>query len=129
MSDSPNPLERKSPMSTTVSKNASINDGIAALDDHRRRLGIASLHGKIKACAALLDYANKVCGESAKSYEDPEETEAHLYSCIEGVYTSLAEVFEHVQVGLVLCQKIVGDNNVNPLEKFTAAMKEENKIV
>lgn len=115
-------------MSTTVSKNASINDGIAALDDHRRRLGIASLHGKIKACATLIDYANKVCAESAQSYEDPEETEAHLYSCIEGVYTSLAEVLEHAQVGLVLCQKIVGDNNVNPLEKFSTAMKTENGI-
>jgi hypothetical protein len=86
------------------------------------------LHGKIKACATLIEYANKVCAESAKSYEDPAATEAHLYSCIEGVFTSLSEIVDHAQVGLVLCQKIVGDNSVGPLDKFTTAMKNENGI-
>lgn len=115
-------------MSINVSKHASLNSDIVPLDDHRRRLGIASLHGKIKACLTLLDYANKVCTETAKSYEDPAQSEAHLYSCIEGVFTALSEVSEHSSVGLVLCQKIVGDNTVNPLEKFANVMKSENGV-
>ena len=115
-------------MSISISSNNDVNNQLPVLDDQRRRLGIASLHGKIKASLTLLAYANKICDESIVSYEDPAKTEAHLVSCMEGIFTALSEVADHSKVGSVLCQKIVGDNAVPPLTIFANAMKTENGI-
>lgn len=112
-----------------ISVNENTNKEIHSLDDNRRRLGIASLHGKIKASMHLLFYADKICSETAASYEDPAKTDAHLYSCIEGIYTALLEIKEHTDVSLVLCSKIVGDKSVPPLDNFTNTMKKENEVL
>jgi len=115
-------------MSVTISANTELNKQFPDLDDCRRRLGLSSLHGKIKSSLLLLNYANKVCDEAILSYEDANKSEAHLASCIEGVFTALAEVVDNSKTGLVLCQKVIGDKSVPPLERFTAAMKSENGI-
>lgn len=115
-------------MPISISSNSDVNSQLPELDDQRRRLGIASLHGKIKASITLLSYANKVCDESIVSYEDPAKTEAHLVSCMEGIFTALSEVIDNSKMGTVLCQKIIGDKTVPPLERFTSAMKTENGI-
>lgn len=115
-------------MSLSISSNNNINSQLPDLDDQRRRLGIASLHGKIKASITLLSYANKVCDEAIVSYEDIEKTETHLVSCIEGIFTALSETIDNSKQGIILCQKIIGDKSVAPLERFTNAMKMENGI-
>lgn len=112
-----------------ISNNPNTDNEIQILDDQRRRLGIASLHGKIKACMHLLQYADKICSETSSSYDDPSKSEGHLYSCIEGIYTALLEVKDHSEVGMGLCSKIVGEKIVPPLEKFSATMRNENNVI
>ena len=116
-------------MSITVSSNKELNEQVISLDDQRRRLGLASLRGKIQSSLALLTYAEKVCGEAIVSYDDPKMTEAHLYSCMEGIFAAFSEVNENSQLGIALSQKIIGDRIVGPLDRFTLAMKEANGIV
>jgi hypothetical protein len=111
-----------------LSNNEVVNNEIQVIDDQRRRLGIASLHGKIKTSIQLLQYADKICAEASVSYEDPAKTEAHLYSCLEGVFTALAEVEDHAGVGQKLCSLIVGEKIVPPLDKFSLKMQFENGI-
>jgi hypothetical protein len=111
-----------------VTNNEATNNEIHVTDDQRRRLGIASLHGKIKASMHLLQYADKICAEASASYEDPAKTEAHLYSCLEGVFTALTEVKDHSEIGQSLCSKIVGEKIVPPLEKFSITMRAENGV-
>lgn len=111
-----------------ISNNEAVNNEIHVIDDQRRRLGIASLHGKIKACMHLLQYADRICAEASTSYEDPAKTEAHLYSCLEGIFTALAEVQDHSGVGQDLCSRIAGEKLVPPLEKFSLLMRERNGI-
>ena len=115
-------------MAMPVSTNNTINNEILVYDDNRRRLGIASLHGKIIASIKLLRYADKVCEESCISYEDPSQTEAHLYSCLEGLYAALSEVVEHSQTGMALASQIVSDKAIQPLEKFSVVMRKQNGI-
>ncbi len=111
-----------------ITNNEATNNEIHVIDDQRRRLGIASLHGKVKACMHLLQYADRICAEASVSYEDPAKTEAHLYSCLEGIFTALTEVKDHAEVGQTLCSKIVGEKIVPPLEKFSLTMRTENGI-
>lgn len=111
-----------------ITNDPKTDEEIQTIDDQRRRLGIASLQGKIKASMHLLDYANKVCAEASSSYEDPTKSDAHLYSCIEAIFTALSEVRDHSEIGQALCSKIVGDKTVPALEKFSATMRSENGI-
>ena len=110
-----------------ITRNDETNKQIVVIDDQRRRLGIASLHGKIKSCIHLLKMADAVCGEAMDSYVDPAKSEGHLYSCLEAIHTALAEVKDHANVGMSLSEQIVGEKIVPPLTNFSNQMIRYNE--
>lgn len=111
-----------------ISNNQDTNRAIDGLDDHRRRLGIASLHGKIKACIHLLKFADEACGDAKDVYIDVAKTDAHVYACVEAISTALSEVKDHSSVGMELCRQIAGDRNVPVLTNFATQMRTDNGI-
>jgi len=116
-------------MAKPITNNVAVNDEIHRLDDQRRRLGIASLRAKITAAKVMLEHANKLAAEAEKSYEDPAASDAHLYTCIESVNVGLLEVADNVVTALSLCPKIIGDNTVPPIEKFSSTVRQDNGII
>ena len=110
-----------------ITRDENTETQIRTIDDQRRRLGIASLHGKVKACIHLLKLADTVCGEAMDSYSDPNQSDGHLYTCLEAIHTALTEVKEHTNVGSALCEQIVGDKTIPPLATFTNQMIRYNE--
>lgn len=111
-------------MPFNVSSNNEINLQAVNLDKTRRKLGIASLKGKIKSSLELLKFANEVC-----NCLTDEKTEGETYVLIESIYASLSEIKEHADVGSILCVKVVGDKKIPPLEKFYQTVKSDNSTV